>query len=745
MIGTDTDGQSTAGMRAVPPADGVGHDRLCGCASDADGAPPVAGQPSPGSMAPCAPCVARLSPLSERVAAIQRAIEAEAEPLVTITHLLQLCRDEHPLLWERVNGADGLEDQVTTVLAGVRALLPDPATATEIGGRVRRALAAALTSDKEVPAVVVARALAELVDERFGHSFAASFRRRSPYQPGVGDPVPLDSPDLRLVTSLPATSPPWRLANRLDETQHVRLAGEWATQFQVVFDYSLADLLTGLMSADTIIATCHPNRTLAEFDFPLDARGRRFPIRPADQQQQVHVLDRLIGTAVAAGASVVVLPELCVTQSIAARLQDWTHRADGPRLLVAGSYHHEDTHPTGADEPHVRPPRRRNTAVAYVRNSPSPLTNDKHSPADQPVSEDIQPQGWPQIRVYVSCDGWHLVMAICRDLLNPHAVHALAEAGVNLVLVPAMSETLVAFGGPVAHLVGSAQAFVAVANNPADFADAAELGSRRPARALFGHPGFGQQTKLVQPVGGEPGVSLLRVGTGQLSWIADNATEPEQGRTQTAVLPRWAAQLTRQTVGASRLHDQAASLVTLKAAAVLVLLTDSPDGPAVLLTERAPDLALYPGQLVFPGGATEDGDDGPVSTALREASEEIGLDPASVIILGVLPALALPDSGYLLTPVLAWSPRPRCFASMNVAEVSGGASLSLRQLAQAGARPWLDDPMTFAIGEETEEPHLGILGVVTRVVVDLVTGMLARTVSEPPHVTAARELERQQT
>lgn len=54
----------------------------------------------------------------------------------------------------------------------------------------------------------------------------------------------------------------------------------------------------------------------------------------------------------------------------------------------------------------------------------------------------------------MTADGWHLVIAVCRDLLNPNAVHALSEAGTNLVFAPSMSQTLVPFCGPVAQLVG---------------------------------------------------------------------------------------------------------------------------------------------------------------------------------------------------------------------------------------------------------------------------------------------------
>gem|GEM_PF-1171077 len=709
-----------------------------------EGVSPVGRQRAESAMA-CAPCVARPSPLPERVAAMASAIEAEVEPLVTLTHLLQLCRDEHAVLWERVNDPDAHGDRLAETLADLRSVLPAASSVAALSPEVRRALAGALSASSGVPAVLVANALAELIDERYAHSFAESFSRRSPYRPGVGDPVPLDSPDLRQVTVLSGTSPPWRLANRLDETRHVRLAGEWASQFQVIFDYSLAEHLGGIVGPDTIVATCHPNRSLAELRFPLDARGASFPVQPADEQRQKMMVDRLIGAAVAAGASVVVLPELCLTESMAAQLQGWTCREDGPRLLVAGSYHQEGEHPSATLDGHAEPSRRRNRAVAYLRNHPAPLVHDKHSPADRPVNEDIQPQGWPQLRVYVSCDGWHLVIAICRDLLNPHAVHALAEAGVNLVLVPAMSETLIAFGGPVAHLVGSSQAFVAVANNPADFADVRELRVRRPARALFGHPGFGQQTKLVQPVGGEPGVALLRIRTGQLTWLPDMDSMPEPQHSQPGTPPPWAAQLARQTATPLPRPGRQPARITLRPAAVLLLLTDTPAGPAALLTERAPDLPFYPGQLVFPGGAAEPGDDGPVTTALREACEEVGLDPASVTILGALPAVALPDSGFLLTPVLAWSARPTFTSSANLAEVNSLATVPLAHLTQPEPGwPGVLGGDAAPEGAPVSE-LLGNLGAVTRVLIDLVTGMLTHADLDEQDANHPRAATRRRT
>ncbi|MEM8871360.1 MAG: CoA pyrophosphatase [Pseudomonadota bacterium] len=74
----------------------------------------------------------------------------------------------------------------------------------------------------------------------------------------------------------------------------------------------------------------------------------------------------------------------------------------------------------------------------------------------------------------------------------------------------------------------------------------------------------------------------------------------------------------------------------LREAAVLVPLVDRPDGMTVLLTRRSTRLRHHPGQIAFPGGKRDPDDPGLWETALREAREEIGLDPTHVAPMGVL-------------------------------------------------------------------------------------------------------------
>lgn len=95
-----------------------------------------------------------------------------------------------------------------------------------------------------------------------------------------------------------------------------------------------------------------------------------------------------------------------------------------------------------------------------------------------------------------------------------------------------------------------------------------------------------------------------------------------------------------------------ASIAVLpKPAAVLVAAVARPV-LTLLFTQRAEHLPSHAGQIAFPGGKTEPTDDGPLATALREAREEIGLDPALVEPLGYLDSY-LTGTGYRITPVVA--------------------------------------------------------------------------------------------
>ncbi len=86
-------------------------------------------------------------------------------------------------------------------------------------------------------------------------------------------------------------------------------------------------------------------------------------------------------------------------------------------------------------------------------------------------------------------------------------------------------------------------------------------------------------------------------------------------------------------------------------AAVLLPILHRPDGPALVLTQRATGLRDHSGQVALPGGKIDPSDPGPAEAALREAQEEIALAPHEVRVLGYLDPY-LSGTGFLVTPVI---------------------------------------------------------------------------------------------
>ncbi len=90
----------------------------------------------------------------------------------------------------------------------------------------------------------------------------------------------------------------------------------------------------------------------------------------------------------------------------------------------------------------------------------------------------------------------------------------------------------------------------------------------------------------------------------------------------------------------------------LRPAGVLVPLMMSAAGARVVLTQRSSVLKHHPGQIAFPGGKQDEGDADVTAAALREAREEIGLNPDNVEVLGYLPTHET-VTGFTVTPVVA--------------------------------------------------------------------------------------------
>ncbi len=140
--------------------------------------------------------------------------------------------------------------------------------------------------------------------------------------------------------------------------------------------------------------------------------------------------------------------------------------------------------------------------------------------------------------------------------------------------------------------------------------------------------------------------------------------------------PVWQPELVRERKFMDRAPAQASVLLGLVMR----------DEPTVLLTQRPAHMSTHAGQIAFAGGKCDEGDADVAATALREAQEEVGLEPHHVQVLGTLPEYVT-GSAFYVTPVVALI-SPTMTLQLNTYEVSDAFEVPLAYLMNPANHRW---------------------------------------------------------
>jgi len=162
-------------------------------------------------------------------------------------------------------------------------------------------------------------------------------------------------------------------------------------------------------------------------------------------------------------------------------------------------------------------------------------------------------------------------------------------------------------------------------------------------------------------------------------------------------VPDWLSTLEASLADPERLRQVAAVRpgMGVRQAAVLVLISEGAAGPAILFVERAADMRTHAGQIALPGGAADPEDLTPNDTALREAVEEIGVDPSGIVVLGSLPPAHVAVSGFDVTGVVSWWQTPSPVVPVDPREVAALHPISVAELTEPANRVQVRHPSGY--------------------------------------------------
>jgi hypothetical protein len=314
----------------------------------------------------------------------------------------------------------------------------------------------------------VALGLADAIDSLVGHTFLPWFKDEGEVVVGEGTVYPVREHDpRRWLGDNPANTQPSHFPTReLMSTARLRVATAEAVEFRYILDFKSWDILSDLgASKELVAAVGQPNGDLDEFQIELsDVPPPTYANHgPTEHGSHAHFVGQLI--AGAAGAEILVLPEYGLASASRDLLIAWlTDNGTAPRLVISGVSSGTD------DDGYIV-----NDAVMVVTTPAGGVSRvinlpRKIFPAQVGGYKERIRHG-SEVRVFLT-ESWTMATLICFDSMNAEIISQLADFGVNLLFVVALSEKSAAIVGSATSLCHRSQAFVVIATGPARWVSA---------------------------------------------------------------------------------------------------------------------------------------------------------------------------------------------------------------------------------------------------------------------------------
>lgn len=365
--------------------------------------------------------------------------------------------------WAQV-AAEGRES-LDAIRAAIAAEAPALGVFDFAAEPVHRHLAVVLASFEGADPLIGAVACARAVDDLWGDDLASewtAFLSGRDDTIGPGDIVLSAGADHVADLYSPGRAFAASRSRAADHPGRTRRAAVYRPQPEVppvVVDRSFGHVLAPLLargegSARPWVAGA-PSASSDEWNY------ERSPIRPRDRRQHADAVNRVASEAFGFDAAVIVLPEFSGYVDVVDQLRQL--RPDKPTLVVAGSGHE------------ALGPGLRNVASTWIARTDGTIPADnpvrtlKRVPYDGALGTEALTEVAASITVYLS-GPWRLAIGICRDLCDPAITDALAQLGVNLLLVPACSPKTTNLARGAEAVAVDAGGFALVANGPPTFA-----------------------------------------------------------------------------------------------------------------------------------------------------------------------------------------------------------------------------------------------------------------------------------